>query len=78
VFLLPLFFAQRSSVYLAASRAQCVLELVNPKPRIRELFELSRLQAGVRVTEDNRGLTPGLTSSGIRNARSIVLVVSPP
>ena len=32
------------SVYLAASRAQCVLELV-PTPRIRDLFELSRLQA---------------------------------
>jgi anti-sigma B factor antagonist len=33
------------SVYLAASRAQSVLELVNLKPRIRDLFELSRLQA---------------------------------
>ena len=33
------------SVYLAAGRAQCVLELANPKPRIRDLFELSRLQA---------------------------------
>jgi anti-sigma B factor antagonist len=39
------------SVYLA-SRAQCVLELVNPKPRIRDLFELSRLQA---VFESHRG-----------------------
>ena len=33
------------SVDLAASRAQCVLELANPKPRIRDLFELSRLKA---------------------------------
>jgi anti-sigma B factor antagonist len=33
------------SVYLAASKAQCILELANPKPRIRDLFELSRLQA---------------------------------
>jgi len=33
------------SVYLAASRAQCVLELANLQPRIRDLFELSRLQA---------------------------------
>jgi anti-sigma B factor antagonist len=40
------------SVYLAASRAQCVLELANPKPRIRDLFELSRLKA---VFESHRG-----------------------
>lgn len=33
------------SVYLAASRAQCVLELVNPNQRIRDLFELSKLTA---------------------------------
>ncbi len=33
------------SVYLAASRAQCVLELANPKPGIRDLFELSKLTA---------------------------------
>jgi anti-sigma B factor antagonist len=33
------------SVYLAASKAQCVLELAHPQPRIRDLFELSRLQA---------------------------------
>jgi anti-sigma B factor antagonist len=33
------------SVYLAASRAKCVLELANPKPRIRDLFELSKLTA---------------------------------
>ena len=40
------------SVYLAASRAQCVLELANLQPRIRDLFELSRLQA---VFESHRG-----------------------
>src|SRR4029453_7076477 len=29
------------SVYLTASRVQCDLELANPQPRIRDLFELS-------------------------------------
>jgi anti-sigma B factor antagonist len=33
------------SVYLAATRAECVLEIANPQPRIRDLFELSRLTA---------------------------------
>jgi anti-sigma B factor antagonist len=33
------------SVYLAANKAQCVLELANPQARIRDLFELSRLKA---------------------------------
>jgi anti-sigma B factor antagonist len=33
------------SVYLAASRAQCNLELANLQPRIRDLFELARLTA---------------------------------
>jgi anti-anti-sigma factor len=33
------------SVYLAARRAQCVLELANPQARIRDLFELSKLKA---------------------------------
>ena len=40
------------SVYLAASKAQCDLELANPQPRIRDLFELSRLTA---VFENRRG-----------------------
>jgi anti-sigma B factor antagonist len=31
------------SVYMAASRAQCDLELANPKPRIRDLFKMTRL-----------------------------------
>src|SRR6202030_181257 len=46
------------SVYLAAGRAQCVLELANPKPRIRDLFELSRLQAVFESRGGYRGLTP--------------------
>ena len=33
------------SVYLAASKAQCNLELANLQPRIRDLFELARLTA---------------------------------
>jgi anti-anti-sigma regulatory factor len=33
------------SLYLAASRAKCLLDLANPKPRIRDLFELSKLTA---------------------------------
>ena len=31
------------AVYLAASRAQCDLELTNPKPRITDLFKRSKL-----------------------------------
>ena len=31
------------SVYMAASRAQCNLELANPKPRIRDLFKITNL-----------------------------------
>ena len=46
------------SVYLTASRAQCVLELANPKPRIRDLFELSRLQSVFENRGGYRGLTP--------------------
>jgi anti-sigma B factor antagonist len=46
------------SVYLAASRAQCVLELANPQSRIRDLFELSRLTA----VFENRGGYRGLTT----------------
>lgn len=45
------------SVYLAASRAQCDLELRNPQPRIRDLFDLSRLTA----VFENRGGYRGLT-----------------
>ncbi len=31
------------SVYVAASRAQCDLELANPKPRIKDLFKMTKL-----------------------------------
>lgn len=40
------------SVYLTASKAQCDLELANLQPRIRDLFELSRLTA---LFENRRG-----------------------
>jgi anti-sigma B factor antagonist len=30
-------------VYMAASRAQCDLEIANPKPRVRDLFKRSNL-----------------------------------
>jgi anti-sigma B factor antagonist len=33
------------SLYLTASKAQCNLEIANPQPRIRDLFELARLTA---------------------------------
>jgi anti-sigma B factor antagonist len=31
------------AVYMAANRAQCDLELTNPKPRIRDLFKITKL-----------------------------------
>ena len=31
------------SVYMAANRAQCDLELTNPKPRIKDLFKMTRI-----------------------------------
>ena len=46
------------SVYLSASRAQCTLELANPQPRIRDLFEVSKLTA----VFENRGGYRGLGS----------------
>lgn len=46
------------SVYLAASRAQCAMELVNTQPRIRDLFEMSRLTAVFESRGGYRGLTP--------------------
>jgi anti-sigma B factor antagonist len=46
------------SVYMAASRAQCDLELANPKPRIKDLFELTRLAAVFESHGGYRGLTP--------------------
>ncbi|HEV7519646.1 MAG TPA: STAS domain-containing protein [Candidatus Angelobacter sp.] len=31
------------SVYMAAGRAQCELELANPKPRVRDLLKMTKL-----------------------------------
>jgi anti-sigma B factor antagonist len=31
------------TLYMAANRVQCNLELTNPKPRIRDLFKVSKL-----------------------------------
>jgi|SRR5215471_4951167 len=33
------------SLYVAAGRAQCVLELSNPKQRVRDLFKMTKLAA---------------------------------
>jgi len=46
------------SVYIAAGRAQCDLELANLQPRIRDLFELSRLTAVFESRGGYRGVTP--------------------
>jgi anti-sigma B factor antagonist len=46
------------SVYLAASRVQCELKVVNAQPRIRDLFEVTKLSA----VFENRGGYRGLTS----------------
>jgi anti-sigma B factor antagonist len=45
------------SVHLAASKAQSALELTNLQPRIRDLFELTRLM----TVFENRGGYRGLT-----------------
>jgi anti-sigma B factor antagonist len=44
------------SVYLSASRSRCGLELTNPQPRIRDLFEISRLTAVFESCGGYRGL----------------------
>jgi anti-sigma B factor antagonist len=44
------------SVYLSASRVQCGLQLANPQPRIRDLFEISRLTAVFESRGGYRGL----------------------
>jgi anti-sigma B factor antagonist len=33
------------SVYLAAGKAQCELELANPKPRVRDLLKITKLSS---------------------------------
>jgi anti-sigma B factor antagonist len=46
------------SIYVAASRARCELELTNLQSRVRDLFELSRLTAVFESRGGYRGLTP--------------------
>ena len=46
------------AVYLAASRVQCELKVVNAQPRIRDLFEITKLSA----VFENRGGYRGLSS----------------
>ncbi len=40
-------------VYMAANHANCVLELVNPRQRIRDLFKITKLASIFDVTGDN-------------------------
>ena len=47
------------SVYIAAGRAECDLQLANLQPRIRDLFELSRLTAVFEGRGGYKGLAPG-------------------
>jgi len=46
------------TVYLAASRVQCELKVVNAQARIRDLFEITKLSA----VFENRGGYRGLSS----------------
>lgn len=46
------------SVHMAAGKAQSVLELTNLQPRIRDLFELTRLMTVFENRGGYRGLTP--------------------
>jgi anti-sigma B factor antagonist len=46
------------SVHLAAGKAQSALELTNLQPRIRDLFELTRLMTVFENQGGYRGLTP--------------------
>jgi anti-sigma B factor antagonist len=41
------------SVYMAANHANCVLEIANPKQRIRDLFKITKLASIFDVTGDN-------------------------
>jgi anti-anti-sigma factor len=45
------------SVYMTAARSQCELELVNLQPRIKDLFELTRLTAVFESRGGYRGLS---------------------
>jgi|SRR5579864_326146 len=46
------------SVYLSASKAQCELEMANPKQRIRDLFKLSKLATVFEGRPEYAGWTP--------------------
>jgi anti-sigma B factor antagonist len=46
------------SLHMTAGRAQSVLELTNLQPRIRDLFELTRLTTVFENHGGYRGLTP--------------------
>lgn len=46
------------SVYMHARRANCDLEIANPKPRIRDLFSRTRLGSVFEGHEDLLGMTP--------------------
>jgi len=46
------------SLYLHARKANCDLELTNQKPRIRDLFRVSKLDSIFEGHEDLLGMTP--------------------
>jgi anti-sigma B factor antagonist len=46
------------SAYMHARRADCDLEIANPKPRIRDLFTRSKLGSVFEGHEDLLGMTP--------------------
>jgi anti-anti-sigma factor len=46
------------SVYIHARKANCELEVANPKPRIRDLFSRSRLASVFEGHEELLGMTP--------------------
>jgi len=45
------------TVYLAASKVQCELKVVNAQPRIRDLFEITKLSAVFENHGGYRGLS---------------------
>jgi len=45
------------TVYLAAGKAQCELKVVNAQPRIRDLFEITKLSAVFENHGGYRGLS---------------------
>jgi anti-sigma B factor antagonist len=46
------------SIYMHARRANCDLEIANPKQRVRDLFRLSRLESVFKGREELLGMTP--------------------